>query len=172
MFKKPFILAVLASTLVACSDPDTIMENGAITLYGSQVTLRVVGSPKAMIDADGAFVIDGKTIATTPAARDLLVQYNRSVRSVHDTGMAMGKAGGHMAAKAVMASTSSTPGDASRAAEAGEDQMQKLTLDICRATATIKTAQDQLATELAPFKPYASIVDASDITDCESDARD
>jgi hypothetical protein len=147
------------------------MENGAITLDGNKVTLRVAGSPKATIDVDGAFVIDGNPVATTPTERDLLTQYNRSVRSVHDTGLAMGKAGIRMATKAVVAGTSSTPDNAGKTAEAGVGQMGKLSLGICRAMASIKTTQDQLATQLATFKPYASIASASDVTDCTKDAK-
>ncbi|KRB35327.1 hypothetical protein ASD82_13740 [Rhodanobacter sp. Root179] len=148
------------------------MANGAITLDGNQVTLRVIGASKATIDADGAFTVDGKPVVTTPAERSLLAQYNQSVRSVHDTGLAMGKAGVRMAAKAVVASTSSAPANAGETAGAGAGQMQQLSLDICKAQASIKTAQDQLATQLASFKPYASIVSSSDVADCESGAKD
>lgn len=169
---RPLLLAVLACALAACDTPDTVMENGAITLYGNQVTLRVAGAPKATIDAEGAFAVDGKAVATTPAERGLLAQYNQSVRSVHETGLAMGKAGVRMAAKAVAASTSSAPDNADKAAEAGAGQMKKLGLDICKAQASIKVAQDQLATQLAAFKPYASIVESSDMADCESSAND
>ena len=166
-----FFLAMTACILTACNTPDTVMENGAISLDGDQVTLRVAGSPNATVDADGAFAVDGNTVATTPAERGLLAQYNQSVRSVHDAGVAMGKAGISMATKAVAAGTSSAPDSADKVADAGSGQMDKLSLDICRATASIKTAQDQLAKQLTTFKPYASIVDASDVTDCESDAK-
>jgi hypothetical protein len=43
---------------------------------------------------------------------------------------------------------------------------------LCLDTAAIKAAQDRLATQLAAFKPYASIVGASDVADCRSDAKD
>jgi hypothetical protein len=169
---RPLLLAALACTLAACNTPDTVMANGAITLDGNQVNLRVIGASKATIDADGTFTVDGKPVVTTPAERSLLAQYNQSVRSVHETGLAMGKAGVRMAAKAVVASTSSAPGNAGETAEAGAGHMQQLSLDICNAQASIKTAQDQLATQLASFKPYASIVSSSDVAVCESDAKD
>ena len=168
---RPLLLALLACTLAACNAPDTVIANGAITLDGNQVTLRVIGASKAMIDADGTFTVDGKPVVTTPAERSLLAQYNQSVRSVHETGLAMGKAGVRTAAKAVVASTSSAPGNAGETAEAGAGQMQQLSLDICKAQASIKTVQDQLATQLASFKPYASIVSSSDVANCESDAK-
>lgn len=171
-FARPLLLAVLTCTLAACNTPDTIMENGAITLDGDQVTLRVISASKATIDADGTFAVDGKPVVTTPAERSLLARYNQGVRSVHDTGLAMGKTGGHIAAKAIEASTSSAPGDAGKEAEAGSAKIQQLSLDICKAEASIKTAQDQLAAQLAAFKPYASIVSSSDVADCENDAQD
>ena len=169
---RPLFLTALVGTLAACNAPDTVMENGAIMLYGNKVALRVIGAPKAVIDADGGLVIDGKAIATTPAERNLLAQYNQSVRSVHDTGLAMGKTGVVMAIKSVEAKSSSTPGQTDKAAEAGSGQMQKLSLDICKAQASIKTVQDQLAVQLPAFKPYASIVSAHDVASCESDAKD
>jgi hypothetical protein len=168
---RPLLAAALACTLAACHIPDTTMENGAIKLYGDVVTLHVDGAPEADIAADGGLTIAGKSVDTTPAERGLLAQYNRSVRSVHETGIAMGKAGIETAARAVAAKASSTPEKANTAAEAGAGQLQNLSLDICKATANIKVAQDQLATQLAAFKPYASIVNAGDVTDCTNDAK-
>jgi len=165
------LLAMTACTLAACNIPSTTMENGAITLYGDQVTLRVSGSPKATIGADGVFAVDGKAVATTPAERSLLARYNQAVRSVHDTGVAMGKSGIETAAKTVEDKLSSTPGKADNTAEAGAGKLKTLSLGICKAEATIKAAQDQLATQLAAFKPYASIVSAADVGDCENDAK-
>jgi len=156
--------AAMACPLAACHVPDTIMANGGIKLYGDVVTLHADGAPEADIAADGALTIDGKTVATTPTERDLLMQYNRSVRSVRATGLAMGKTGLKMAAKAITAAASST----SDKTDAGTatDTMQTLTLGICKASAAIKSAQDQLATQLAAFKPYASIMSAGEVADC------
>ena len=168
---RPLLAAALACTLAACHIPATTMENGAIKLYGDVVTLHVDGAPEADIASDGGFTIDDKAVATTPAERELLAQYNRSVRSVHETGLAMGKAGIETAAKAIAAKASSTPGKADTAAETGASKLQNLTLDICKATAAIKLAQDQLATQLATFKPYAAIVGADDVADCVKDAK-
>ncbi|MBD8873911.1 DUF2884 family protein [Rhodanobacter sp. DHB23] len=168
---RPLLLATLACVLAACSTPDTVMENGAIALYGNTVTLRVPGSPNAVIGADGTLTVDGKPVPATPAQRVLLAQYNQSVQDVRRTGLAMGKAGIGMAAKAITAAASSSSGNAGKAADAGADQMKTLSLDICRDTAAIKAAQDQLAMQLAAFKPYAAIVGATSVTDCMNDAK-
>lgn len=168
---RPLLLAVLACALAACNTPDTVMENGAIALYGNAVTLRVPGSPNAVIDADGTLTVDGKPVTTTPAQRALLLQYNQSVRDVRNTGLAMGKAGIGMATKAIAATTTSSSGHADKAAEAGANEMKSLSLDICKDTAAIKAAQDQLSVQLAAFKPYAAIVSAADVTDCANGAK-
>lgn len=165
---RPLLAAALACALVACRIPDTTMENGAIMLYGSVVTLHVDGAPKADIAADGTFDIDGKAVAITPAERDLLAQYNRSVRSVHQSGVAMGKAGIETAANALADKVSPAPAKAGTAAEAA---LQDPSLDICKDTAAIKAVQDRLATQLAAFRPYASIVGASDASDCTTGGK-
>ncbi|MFK2931382.1 YggN family protein [Dyella agri] len=157
--------------LAACSTPDTVMESGAIRLYGDVVALHVDGAPEASIASDGGFTVNDKPVEITPAERALLTQYNRSVRSVRETGLAMGKAGVSMAAKAVTAAVSSSSGKAGNEAEAGSEAIKKLNLDICSDTAAIKAAQDQLATQLAAFKPYAAIVSATSVTDCVNDAK-
>jgi hypothetical protein len=168
---RRFVAATLACTLAACQMPDTTMENGAIKLYGDVVTLHVDGAPEADIASDGGFVIGGKVVAITPAERELLAQYNRSVRAVHETGEAMGTAGIETAAKAIAAKASSTPGKADEAAKTGAGKMQDLTRDICKDTAAIKVAQDQLAAQLAAFKPYAHIVGTDDAADCAKDLK-
>lgn len=169
---RPLLAAVLACALAACHAPDTLMADGAIKLYGDVVALHVDGSPDADITADGSLLIDDKAVATTPAERDLLVRYNRGVRAVREAGLAMGKAGIETAAKAVVGAASSTTGQADTAGRRDAGPWQELTLRICRATAAIEQAQDQLASQLTAFRPYASIIGAHDAADCVKDAQD
>lgn len=168
---RPILLIAVVCLMAACNVPDTTMENGAITLRGDTVTLHVDGKPKAVIDADGSFIVDGKTIATTPAERQLLTRYVDGVRGVHATGVAMGKTGIGMAAKAVMAAASSSSTATDKAADADSDHMTSLSRQICMDTASIKAAQDQLAAQLDAFRPYAGIVAASDVADCQSNNK-
>lgn len=166
---KTLAIATLVCIMTACNVPDTIMENGAITLKGDAVTLHLISAPRAVIHADGSFVVDGKSIAVTPAERALLVRYYQSVHAVYETGAAMGKAGVDMAAKVVTAAASSST---DKAAADVSGRVASLSQDICKDTAAIKAAQDQLAAQLDAFKPYAFIVSASDVTGCQTDAKD
>jgi len=165
---KPLAAAALVCAVTACDVPDTIMENGAITLKGDAVTLHLISAPRAVIHADGNFVVNGKSIAITPAERALLVRYYQSVHAVYETGVAMGKAGLDMAAKAVTATASSST---DKATTDVSGRVASLSQDICKDTAAIKAVQDQLAAQLDAFRPYASIVGASDLDDCRSDAK-
>ncbi|MFK2876492.1 hypothetical protein [Rhodanobacter hydrolyticus] len=169
---RTLIATVLACSLAACHVPDTTMENGAIRLYGDVVTLHVDGASEANIAADGGFTVGGNAVVVTPAERALLAQYNQSVRDVRNTGLAIGKAGVSMATKAITTAVSSSSGNADKATKAGSDRIEKLSLDICKDTAAIKDAQDQLAAQLVAFKPYAAIVSADDVASCEKDAKD
>jgi hypothetical protein len=90
---------------------------------------------------------------------------------VANTGLARGKVGIETAVKAIAAKASSTTSNADTAANAVADQLQDLTLNICKDTTAIKVAQNQLATRLVAFKPYASIVSASDAADCANDVK-
>jgi hypothetical protein len=166
-----FLAATMAVSLTACHAPQTAIAtgNGAILLYGDTITLRVIDTPKATISADGAFAIDGKTVTVTPAERSLLIDYNRNVRNVHETGLAMGKTGIKMATKAVENKLSATPDQADKIAEASN--MKKLSLGFCKAEVAIKAAQDQLAAQLPAFKPYAAVIGTSEVTDCESGTK-
>ena len=171
---KPHSLActaLLCTLFAACSIPDTVMENGAIKLYGDVVVLHVDGAPEADIASDGGFTINGKSVEVTPAERVLLAQYNHSVRDVRNAGVAMAKTGAETAIRAATAKASSTPDKAGAVAKAGAGQLQDLSLNICKDTAAIKAAQDQLATQLAAFRPYAAIVSTADMTDCANDAK-
>lgn len=169
---RTLIAVALACSLAACHIPDTTMENGAIRLYGEVVTLHVDGAAEASIAADGGFTVDGNAVAITPAERTLLAQYNHSVQDVHNTGLAIGKAGVSMATKAIAAAASSSSDNADKTTKAGSDRIEKLSIDICKDTAAIKDAQDQLAAQLTAFKPYAAIVSADGVASCEKDAKD
>lgn len=82
----------------------------------------------------------------------------------------MGKTGFKMTTKAIENKLSATPDLADKAAEASN--LKKLSLGICKAEAAIQDAQDQLAAQLAAFKPYAAVISTSDVTECGNDAKD
>ncbi|MEO8748316.1 MAG: hypothetical protein ABI379_11775, partial [Rhodanobacter sp.] len=153
----------------------TVIANGAITVKHHTVTLRVADAPSAVIDADATLQVDGKTVSTNPAERQLLKQYYLAATAVREHGIATGKAGVAFAAESVKdAISSALGGDQGKArehAQAGPNKVVVAATKICLDLASIRTAQDSLAAQLPAFKPYASIIQA-DAAHCREDNDD
>lgn len=170
---QAILLLALCTALSACNIPDTTMANGAITLKGDAVTLHVKDAPDAVIRSDGDLNIGDKAISTSPAQHGLLMLYVQSVQDVHATGLAMGKLGAKMGITALNNKLSNkSDADQKQDAESGGQQMNKLSQKICQDQANIKSVQDQLAAQLAEFKPYGHIFSSDDVADCMKDDKD
>ena len=74
------------------------------------LTAHVKRQPDAVIDAAGDLSIGGKTLALTPAQRDLLKTYYGQVVNIRSAGIETGKAGAALAGHAVGAVVSEKPG--------------------------------------------------------------
>lgn len=169
-YRRTITLLALCATISACDVPDTTMMNGDITLKDNLLALHVDGAPDALINSSGALQIGGKTIPVTPTQHGLLMLYFQNVMDVHQTGVDMGKIGAGIGAKAlknVFDGKSKAKQD--QDAEAGSKQLDALSQKICQDEANIKNVQDQLAAQLAAFKPYAGIVTSERLADCAKD---
>lgn len=127
------------------------------------------GLPRAEITPQGDFLIEGKTVVVTPAQRALLLDYRRQVTAIAETGMALGVQGADLAGKAVLEVMSGViHGNADAAGKRIEAEGTKLATQakqICRELPAMRATQQQLATSLPAFKPYATMTQA-DIDDC------
>lgn len=151
------------------------LVNGGIVLRNGQVTLRAKNAPDAVIDAAGDLSIDQHPATVSAAQRALLQDYYRNVLAVREHGIATGKAGVAVAGQAIKSVAqgiaSGNTDTLDKEIEAKSQTVTQAALKICQDLASIKAAQDSLAVQLAAFKPYAGIVDASAITDCASDSK-
>lgn len=147
--------------------------NGSISLRNDKVTLHVQSAPDAVIDAAGDLGIDRQPATVNAVQRALLQDYYRNVLAIneHDlaTDMADAAATGRAIKSVVRDVASGNTSNIDTKTQAKSPQAAEAILKTCRDLAGIKAAQDQLATQLAAFKPYASIVSASDVTDCAKD---
>jgi hypothetical protein len=157
------------------SSGDSNLVNGGIRLHDGQVTLHANGAPDATISATGDLDIDQHAVEINPEQRNLLQQYYRNAAAVRQHGIETGKAGAAIAGQAISSVAkgvaSGNTDQIDKEIDAKTAVVTQTALKICGDLAGIKTAQDQLATQLASFKPYASIVDVSDVTDCTKDAK-
>lgn len=166
-YRRMITLFALCATISACDIPDTTMMNGNITLRGNLLTLHAEGAPDAQINSSGALQIGSKSIPISTTQQGLLMLYFQSVMSVHQTGLEMGKIGAGMGAKALKnAVDGKSKAQQDQDADVGGKQLKVLAQKICQDEVSIKNVQDQLATQLPAFKPYAGIVSDKRLADC------
>ena len=176
----PWLLA-MAGLVAACSHSsddtqvfgghtDTI--NHHITLSDGKVTIKADGVPDAVVDEHGQLTIDGHEVPVTDAQRALLQRYNASAQAMREDAIATGKAGAATAAKAVGSVASKLTGsDEDKAAahdeiEAAAKNVKVAAGKICDDVASMKAAQDELATQLDAFKPYATALGEANVEKC------
>lgn len=145
---------------------------GDITLRKDDVALHVPGAPEALIDAAGELSIDRQPTTVNAVQRALLQDYYRNVLAIneHDlaTDVADAAATGHAIKSVVRDIASGNAGNIDKKIQARSPQVAEAILKTCHDLAGIKAAQDSLAGQLAAFKPYAGIIEASAISDCEA----
>lgn len=181
---SPLLLA-LTALLVACSGSGSDVQvfggstdiiNSHITLHDGVVTIRASGVPDATVDANGQLRIDGHDVTVNDAQRSLLQRYNASAQTMRSDAIATGKAGVATATKAVSAAAGKITGadsaEAARAkAEEAADDVKQAAAKICEDLATMKSAQDEVATQLEAFKPYAHALDDAHVEKCRKDTH-
>lgn len=177
MLKRPLIpLLVLCALAAGCnSGTTTTTSHGSITERDGLVVLKAGDNPKATIDRNGTLAVDGKDIAVDDHQRDLLRRYYANATAIRQHGIETGKAGAAMAGEALKGVADSVGGDKDSVSKRVEAQTQQITaqvMKICDDLAGIKAVQDELATALPAFKPYAAIMDDKEVSDCRKDAKD
>ncbi|HET6555543.1 MAG TPA: DUF2884 family protein [Dyella sp.] len=181
----PLLLA-MATLTAACSGGSgsdvqvfggsTDIINNRITLHEGSVTVRASGAPDATVDAHGQLAIDGHDVTVNDAQRALLQRYNAAAQAMRTDAIATGKAGVATATKAIGAAAGKITGSANadeasaKADEAAAD-VKAAAAKICDDLVSMKTAQDELATQLEAFKPYAHALDDANIEKCRKDTR-
>jgi hypothetical protein len=128
--------------------------------------------PVAQITPKGDFLVDGKTVAVNTQQRQQLLDYRGQVIGLAKIGIE----GGERAAMAALDATDVSlfslivggmSGSLERRVEASVKQhVVPLVRQICQRLPEVLESQQQLATSLPQFRPYASL-EQDDIKDCE-----
>lgn len=136
------------------------------------VTLHVPSAPRALISAAGDLSIHRRPTTLNAVQRVLLQDYYRNVLAMNEheraTDMAGAPAAGHAIKSVVRDIASGNTGNIDKKIQAKSPQVTEATSKTCHDLAGIKAAQDSLAVQLAAFKPYAGIIEANTISDCEA----
>lgn len=147
-----------------------------INVGGHRINRRDTSLPKAEITPRGDLLIEGKTVAVTPAQRRELLDYRERIIAVAEAGMAIGGKGADLAGEALGGVMTAIFGgkDGEQAfkerMEAEGDKMKVEALKLCATLPPLLASQQALASSLPAFRPYAKMTQ-EDIDDCGKEAR-
>jgi Protein of unknown function (DUF2884) len=176
----PWLVAA-AVALTACGNHgddtqvfggSTDIVNHRITLHDGLVTIKASGVPDAVIEANGQLTIDGKAVPVNDAQRALLQRYNATAQTMRADAIATGKAGMATATQAMSTAAGKLTGAESEESakdkvEAAAQTVKQAAGKICSDLADMKVVQDQLATQMDAFKPYATALETENIERCQ-----
>lgn len=133
------------------------------------------GRPRAEITPQGEFIVAGKTVATTPAQRAMLLEYRGQVIGIAETGMTIGTKAADLAGTAISESIgaifSGDIDEIEKKVEAEAVKIKSEAIAICDQLPAMLATQQQLAASLPQFKPYATMT-RDDVDDCMDDVDD
>ena len=127
--------------------------------------------PKAEITPAGELLIEGKSVATTPEQKALVLAYRGELLDVVGDGMAIGMEGARVgidaAASALKGMLSGQSGDeiGQQVGEQAKAKIKPMVAQLCTRLPGLLSAQQALSKALPEFAPYATM-DQSDVDDC------
>lgn len=163
------LVAILALAACGHSYTNVNISDGNIRLHHGYVTIQADGARDATVTADGSLRIGSREVAVDASQRQLLSSYYTTATDIGQQGVAVGKAGASMAG--------GTVGDVFRNLFSGHpdridadvhqrtDRLLAKVSVICNGLDSLRATQDELASSLAAFRPYAR-VKADDVQQC------
>jgi len=143
---------------------------------GSRKTGAAAPLPKAEITPQGDFLIEGEAVALDPAQRQQLLAYRGLVIEVARAGIDIGEVSALAAVDSVDRGVFSlmvgamTGSLERRIKRSVRDTVEPAVLLICNRVPDLREAQQQLASDLPAFQPYARL-EAQDADACRKDVR-
>lgn len=129
--------------------------------------------PKAVITPQGDLLIAGRKVDATPAQRALLLDYRQQIIGIAEAGMDIGERGASLgmgAAKQAIVGALSGKDDKQieAAIHPQAEQIKAAAMALCKRLPRLRASQQQLATDLPAFRPYATMTQ-KDVDDCGKD---
>lgn len=144
--------------------------------FGDGINSQSADLARAEITPDGNFLIDGKKQNIDADQRRQLLAYRKQVIAIALSGIEIGEQSAEAALAVVDSSWISLLFNAmtgrleSRIERDVMQQVQPAVLAICRQLPAVMASQQQLASSLPQFQPYATL-EADDVADCEDEVR-
>jgi hypothetical protein len=143
----------------------------------AQKNARNDSQPKAEITPSGDLLIDGKAVAINAQQRQQLLAYRKQTIDIAKAGLDVGERGAKLGAEVANHSLlglifGGLSGRLERQVQAAVQQdIAPGVRQICHSLPALMSSQQQLATSVPQFKPYATMTQG-DINDCNSSLTD
>lgn len=155
---------------------DQALDKANVDLATKDITVSSDNdsAPKAEITPQGELLIDGKTVALTPAQHAEMLAYREQLVDIARHGIAIGKQGaalGMNAASAAIAGVFSGQSEQQirQSVEAKASGIRQAAAKICDRLPAVMASQQKLAADVPAFKPYADLTPAK-IEECRQHA--
>ncbi|MDI1253254.1 DUF2884 family protein [Thermomonas sp.] len=155
----------------------SISDGFNININGHKIHRSDANLPKAEITPQGDLLIEGKTVAVTPAQRQQLLAYRGQIIGVAEAGMAIGAKGADIAGEALGGVVGAIFGgkdgekDFEQRMEAQGKRIEAEAMRLCTQMPALLASQQALSASIPEFKPYARMTQ-EDIDDCGKDGKD
>lgn len=183
-FSRPARLAIVSCSLVllagcaAFRTADADLDAASQQIATGNVTLTADGSgvPKAAITPQGDFLVAGKAADITAQQRQEVLAYRAQYIDIAQQGIAIGHEGVDVGRHAMVPMIfASLFGASDKTIDASMDKrlagVREATAKLCDRMPALMAAQQQLATDLPAFKPYATLTQKK-VDDCRKDVAD
>lgn len=168
---KMFGLLALCAATSACSHSDSEFRHLTV-LDDNHVAVHAPGLADAVVSASGTLKIGGTPMALNTAQTQIAARYFASAVALRNDAVKTGAAGASTAVTAIASTAvglaSGNPDSIGDKVDASAAKVDAAANRVCADVQALTQAQNELATALAQFKPYASIA-AGEVNDCKSD---
>ncbi|HJP97325.1 MAG TPA: hypothetical protein VJ862_02070 [Rhodanobacteraceae bacterium] len=155
---------------------DRAMDKASVELATKNITVSNDhdNAPKAEITPQGDFLVAGQPVSLTPAQRREMLAYRQQLIEIARQGIAIGKQGAtlgiHAASAAIAAAFSGESEQQVRQrVESQTSGIRTAAAKICDRLPALRASQQQLASDVRAFKPYADVTPAK-IDECRENA--
>lgn len=183
-------IALLGSTLAGCGNGqpnaastgpiaaaiDRGLDQAETKLTTQNITLDDDDHrlPEAAITPQGDLLIAGKAVALSPAQRQQVLAYRQQIIAVGQAGIAVGRQGAsiglHVAGTAIAAALAGeSSANIEQKVQSQTQGIKQAAAKLCDRLPALRESQQELATAVPAFKPYATMTH-KDIEDCRVDA--
>lgn len=161
---------VLAEVSAELSDEmRKVSEDVRQEMATGNIDISESGQPDAEITPQGDLLIGGSKVEITAEQRELLLDYRGHVTEIATTGAAIGIQGASLAtsamSKAFAGVLSGNTDKIEQEIEAEANELAEQALRICELLPPMLETEQQLASSLPEFQPYADL-DQTDIDEC------